>query len=284
MTSDCHIHIILDGIDYKQAVSIHQDSIKEDIVRKRLAQYREQGITFLRDGGDAHMVSLLAKKLAPEYGIDYRTPVFAIYKKGTYGEKFGFSYSNLSEYRALIKQIKQLGGDFIKLMISGIMDFQQAGRITGEPLPGEEIKSLIEIAKEASFAVMAHANGRAAILPALEASVDSIEHGYYMDEECLQALSKSQTVWVPTLAPVANLVGSGRFLDQTLLNILNLQKKNIQIAEKNASFLGIGSDAGSYLVPHETAKRREFTLLEEVLKTPKETLTRGTQRIQVLFR
>lgn len=42
--------------------------------------YQTQGIHFVRDGGDALGVSRRAKELAPEYGIDYRTPIFAIHK------------------------------------------------------------------------------------------------------------------------------------------------------------------------------------------------------------
>ena len=46
---------------------------------------KKQRVSFVRDGGDPYGVAELAAKLAPEYGIDYRTPIFAIHKNGHYG-------------------------------------------------------------------------------------------------------------------------------------------------------------------------------------------------------
>lgn len=55
---------------------------------------------------------------------------------------------------------------------------------------------MIHIAHEEGFAVMAHVNGAGAVKDAVEAGVDSVEHGNFMDEACLQALAESGTVWV----------------------------------------------------------------------------------------
>ncbi len=41
---------------------------------------------------------LLAARLAPEYGIDYRTPVFAIHKNGHYGSIVGRGFDDLKEF------------------------------------------------------------------------------------------------------------------------------------------------------------------------------------------
>ena len=38
------------------------------------------------------------------------------------------------EYRALVDEVKRENGDFIKIMISGLMDFDHYGVITSEPL------------------------------------------------------------------------------------------------------------------------------------------------------
>ena len=47
-----------------------------------LPAYQKRGITFVRDGGDGLGVSRRAKEVAPEYGIDYKTTVFARKKEG----------------------------------------------------------------------------------------------------------------------------------------------------------------------------------------------------------
>lgn len=79
------------------------------------AEYRKRGITFVRDGGDALHVSEYASKIAPQYGIDYRSPMFAIHRKGHYGRIVGCAWEDLEEYRDLVKKVKDLGGDFIKI-------------------------------------------------------------------------------------------------------------------------------------------------------------------------
>ena len=41
---------------------------------------------------------MLAAKLAPEYGIDYRTPIFAIHKNGHYGSIVGRGFADIKEF------------------------------------------------------------------------------------------------------------------------------------------------------------------------------------------
>lgn len=53
------------------------NSPDEALIRACLKRYQGLDVRFVRDGGDNLGVSALAKKIAPEYGIDYRTPVFA---------------------------------------------------------------------------------------------------------------------------------------------------------------------------------------------------------------
>ena len=86
---ECHAHIFMDGKNYKKAVERHKNGVDESVIRSHFACYQTQGIHFVRDGGDALGVSRRAKELAPEYGIDYRTPIFAIHKNGHYGKIVG---------------------------------------------------------------------------------------------------------------------------------------------------------------------------------------------------
>ncbi len=74
------------------------------------------------------------KRLAPEYGIDYRTPVFAIHKRHHYGGIVGLPFDTWTEYEALVLRAKEEGADFIKIMVSGILDFAHAGILTEDGL------------------------------------------------------------------------------------------------------------------------------------------------------
>ena len=273
MCGECHAHMIMDGVNYKAAVALHRDGVCEAAVRRHLAKCRDAGVFFVRDGGDAKEVSKLAKKLAPEYGIDYRTPIFAIHKRGHYGGIVGHPFDDWAQYRALVARAKEEGADFIKIMISGIMDFSASGVLTEEGLEPEEIREMIRIAHGEGMAVMAHGNGDRPAAAALEAGVDSLEHGNYLSRDTLDLLTESSAVWVPTLAPAGNLLGCGRFPEEEVQKILKRQMECVSYAFKKGARLGLGSDAGAYRVPHGQGLLDEYGyMLEAVGRDQEESL------------
>ncbi len=282
MLYECHAHIALDGADFRRALARHTSAPDETWVRARLEEYRAAGAGYVRDGGDNLGVSLLAVRLAPEYGITYRSPAFAIHKKGRYGGFLGREWSDMGEYRALVAEVRRLGGDFIKLMLSGIMDFSEYGKMSCEPLEAEEIRELIGIAHGEGFAVMAHCNGADAVKAAVEAGVDSIEHGYYLDEQAISDLAASDTVWVPTFAPVANLVGSGKFPDAVLKKIVEQHALDVKRAEYTGGLLAPGSDGGAFAVPQGQGIRDEYAYLETMVS--QQALEEGAMLLENIFK
>lgn len=275
---DCHMHMVLDGIDWKSALRRHSENVDIAFVRRVLSVYRDKGFTYLRDGGDRWGAGKAARALAPEYGITYRTPLSPLCKKGHYGSFIGTTYASMPEYAALVRQAKAQGADFIKIMISGLMDFDRFGVLTEEGLPPEEIRQLIHIAHEEGMAVMAHANGAATVTAAADAGVDSVEHGAYLNEEALHAMTQAGTVWVPTLSTVGNLRGRGRFSETAVAAILESALTNVRLFGSMGGLVAPGSDAGAWAVPHGC--RSEYSLLTEALGKDAETiLAAGTTAI-----
>ena len=250
MKADCHMHMVLDGIDWKAAIARHSVKPNEDVIRNTLARYKDLGYTYLRDGGDRWGVGAKARELASEYGITYRTPLAPICHRGHYGEFIGISYENLKEYADLVAKTRKSGGDFIKIMISGLMDFDRYGVLTQPGLDPKEIKELIRIAHNEGMAVMAHANGADTVLAAAKAGVDSVEHGAYLNNEALAAMAEMGTVWVPTLSTVGNLKGKGRFPDRETAKILESALQNVGAFREMGGIIATGTDAGAWAVPH----------------------------------
>jgi len=265
MFGDCHIHMILDGVYYRSAIDHQKTGPDEALIRSRLQDYVNCGISYLRDGGDAWGVGLRASQLAGEYGITYRTPVSNLCRKGHYGCFLGWGYENLTEYRTLVSRVKSMGGHFIKIMVSGIMDFDVFGGITDTACSYELCRDLISIAHDEGFSVMAHANGVEAVSNALKAGVDSIEHGAYLNEEVLCQLKETGAVWVPTIAPIANLRGLGRFPDAVLEPLTELHQQNVAYAGKIGAKIALGTDAGAYAVYHASSAEQEYALLRQCL-------------------
>ena len=282
MRYDCHMHMLLDGVYWRGAIDRHRGAVDIAFIQKCLEQYQKLGFVYLRDGGDRWGVGAKARELAPQYGITYRTPLAPLCKKGHYGAFIGKTYENFREYADLVRRQKAEGADFIKIMISGLMDFDRYGVLSEEGLPPDEIKELIHIAHEEGFAVMAHANGARTMEAAAAAGVDSIEHGAYADCDALAAMAESGTVWVPTLSTVGNLRGKGRFDEIAVQKILASALENVSEFAAMGGHLAPGTDAGAWEVPHGSLT--EYELLTEALGARTDTvLAQGIRIIQQKF-
>lgn len=279
MRADCHIHMILDGADWRSAIRRHSAAPDEAWIRSILKTYQDLGFTYLRDGGDRWGAGKLARKLAPEYGIRYRTPLANLCKLGHYGGFIGKTYANCKEYALLVRQARAEGADFIKIMISGLMDFDRFGVLTEEGFPAEEIRELVHIAHEEGFAVMAHANGARTVEAAAAAGVDSVEHGAYLDADALHAMQENGTVWVPTLSTIGNLRRKGRFREEAVEAILESALINVEAFAAMGGLLAVGTDAGAWAVPHGSLT--EYELLLPVC--PESTLEAGFETIKRKF-
>ena len=282
MRADCHMHMILDGTDWRAAIGRHSECPDDAFIRRVLGTYRELGFDYLRDGGDRWGAGKRARELAPEYSITYRTPLAPLCKKGHYGAFIGKTYADFREYADLVRQTRREGGDFIKIMISGLMDFNHFGVLTEEGLTRQEIRELIHIAHEEGFSVMAHANGARVVEAAAESHVDSVDHGAYLDADALAAMAEAGTVWVPTLSTIGNLRGKGRFDEEAVCKILESAMTNVAAFGKMGGLIAAGTDAGAWAVPHGSLT--EFELLEQALGSGAEDiLRRGYEKIRERF-
>ena len=287
MFGECHGHIFMNGSNYIQARDQYRNGPVEADIRSKLSAYQNAGVTCFRDGGDRYGASLLARALAPGSGIDYRTPGFALHHKGHYGGIVGFAFETMEEYRHLVDRVKEAGGDFIKVMFSGIIDFSGAGNVTEEPLSSDEIREMVHIAHEEGFSVMAHVNGARAVYDAIEAGTDSIEHGYFMDEECLAALAGSGSIWVPTISTVHNPLLSDRFPEKVMRRLDEDQAERIGKAWNMGCRIALGSDAGAFMVPHPDGIKTEYERICRIVGEGPETdrrLCAAEEEIRSRFR
>ena len=256
--ADCHIHMVFDGVDWKKAIDRHRAAPDRELICARLKAYAEAGFTYLRDGGDKWGVGAAAREMAPEWGITYRTPLAPLVLAGHYGGFIGEKYQDLREYAALVKKRREQGADFIKIMISGIMDFDRFGVLSEPGLDPELIRELVHIAHAEGFSVMAHANGARTAEAAAMAGIDSVEHGAYLDNDALCAMKENGTVWVPTLSTIGNLRGKGRFCEDAVQKILESALENVSAFSAMGGLIALGSDAGAWAVPHGSLSELEL--------------------------
>jgi imidazolonepropionase-like amidohydrolase len=272
-----------DGVSYAEAAARHSRAPDETAVRAALCALKEHGVGFFRDGGDKFGVSLFAKTLAPEYGVDYRTPGFIIHRAGYYGELYGRAYRDIREARELIFEAKREKADFIKIAVSGMLDFASGGLVMGEAIGKDEIRELTKAARGEGLCVMAHCNGAENVKNALEAGVTSLEHGFLTDREGADMLAGTGAVWVPTIAPVANLLkpgASGNFSASVLREILSGHQETLAYARGRGVLIASGSDCGARGVAHGTGTDDEIRYLARLGIDP----SPANARVSELFR
>lgn len=267
---ECHGHLMMDGANYTSGRARHEAGVDRAVVEADLAALAAAGVTYFRDGGDPLGVSLAGRALAPAYGIEYASPAFAIHKKGLYGGIVGREYTDLRDYRQRIREVRAAGGDFVKIMASGIITFKAYGQLSCDSLPRSEIRELIHIAHGEGFAVMTHVNGPEAIRAVAEAGGETVEHGYFMDRAALDAMGEHGTVWVPTLAAVEAFIHrDGAY---TAGETLRRQRETLALAAELGIPVASGSDSGAVGVPHGLGTVREYELLAACGLTPEALL------------
>ena len=99
---------------------------------------------------------------------------------------------------AVREQIKN-GVDHIKLNLSGGVMGPFWDRHTHTFLLEEELAATFAMCSQRDFKVMAHATNPDAVRTALRLGAHSVEHGYIMDEECMQMFVEQDSWYVPTL-------------------------------------------------------------------------------------
>jgi imidazolonepropionase-like amidohydrolase len=101
--------------------------------------------------------------------------------------------------KAIREQIKN-GVDHIKLNLSGGIMGPAWDRHWHSFLLQDELEAAFAICRQREFKVMAHATNPDAVKNALKLGAHSIEHGYIMDDECIELFLKTGAWYVPTLA------------------------------------------------------------------------------------
>ena len=188
-------------------------------------------------------------------------------------------------YKAVRHRYKE-GADLIKITATGgVLSNAKNGQNPQMTL--EEIKSVVDAARDYGFKVAAHAHGSEGIIRAVKAGVDSIEHGTLMDEEGMTLMRKEGTYYVPTLLAGAWVAEKALIEDYYPTFV---QKKALEIGPQLISTfskayqagvkIAFGTDTG--VTPHgDNAK--EFKLMVEAGMTEKEAILSATFHASILL-
>ncbi len=240
---DTHVHLSLGGDPYDNA-----------------CRHLAAGVAVVRDAGDRD-ASLDGVNLPSALTVVRTGP--AIFKKGSYGAFLGDNRD-----LTLAEKISGTPSSFVKLILTGMVSFDVYGEVGRQQWSLTELQEIVLMAADVGKKVMVHVNSDKACREAVEAGVHSLEHGYFIAPETLEMMAEKGIYWAPTVAAMANqsLDPDDRFSAAQLAIIERNYKRHMEMiryAHENGVKLTIGTDSGSYNVPHGRSFIREMEIFAE---------------------
>jgi imidazolonepropionase-like amidohydrolase len=112
--------------------------------------------------------------------------------------------NGVDDARQAVRQRYKDGSDVIKITATGgVLSYAKSG--DAPQFTVDEVRAVVDTAKDYGYAVAAHAHGKEGMRRAIEGGVTSIEHGTFMDDEIIALMKKHGTWYVPTIT-------AGRFV------------------------------------------------------------------------
>lgn len=280
-----HVHLANDGAA-DLAAQIRDDSVPIASMRAaRNARFTlESGITTVRDCGAANGVIVeLAKAIESGLvvGPRVRAAGRVITMTGGHGHFMGREADGVDGVRRAVRQEIKDGAHFIKAMATGGV-LTPGVSPTQTALLAEELNAIVQEAHNAGKRVATHAIGRQGIENALRAGVDSIEHGFYLDDDLFEIALAQGTFLVPTLLAVDGIVTEGPgggspgwMIDKALLEAARSQTM-FKAAVDAGMKIAAGTDAGTPFNRHDDLVR-ELALMVTIGISPMQAIVSATR-------
>ena len=300
---DCHVHSTYRARDVKQHL-LNTPSYNilrsTQIIEETLAC----GITSAREmsGADAGFRAAINEQLIP--GPRLQISILMISQTGGHGDywvpagmhipKRAWLHSPVAdgpeEIRKLVRHVLMAGADFVKVCTSGgitsVTDSWDEPQYTVE-----EICVAVEEAANKRKTVAVHAEGTSGIKRALEAKVHSIEHGWFIDEECVDRMIDQGTWWVPTIALVplsvehrktnaqwsTQQLGDEAKKDNEILSLFEKQRSLWRDAVRRGVKVAMGSDQSHRLMTGNNLVELEY-MVDWLGISPMEAIVCATGR------
>ena len=179
--------------------------------------------------------------------------------------------------RAVREQISA-GADVIKFTATGGVLSNVAGGLNQQMMP-DEMRAVVETARTFGRRVAAHAHGVDGVNAALEAGVDSIEHGTFTNDRTFELYRRTGAYYVPTLlAPAAALADGARGALTTAQydkarEAAGSARESLRRAVRENVNIAFGTDSG---VSRHGDNAQEFALMVDAGMTPMAAIRAAT--------
>lgn len=276
---NCHTHICMSA-NPKDPRPTSDAQIAIQAI-KACKEFVQSGVTFIRDVGGSNYVDIdirdAAKKgdfVAPEMVVSGK----CICMTGGHGWSMGREADGVDDCRKAAREQLRAGADCIKVMATGGV-FTKGVEPGSQQLNEDELRAAIEEGHKAGAKSCTHAQGMSGIKAALRAGIDSIEHGFYMDDWCFEWMKEHGTTFVPTLTAVYytkfSEAGIPEFARKKVDAAYEGHLNTFRGAYKAGVSIALGTDAGTpNNYPNQTGF--EMVLMEKAGMTKWDAIKAGT--------
>ena len=106
--------------------------------------------------------------------------------------------NSVEDARQAVRQRYKDGSDVIKITATGgVLSYAKSG--DAPQFTVDEVKAIVDTAKDYGYRVAAHAHGEEGMYRAVAGGVTSIEHGTYMSDRVMKLMKEKGTWYVPTI-------------------------------------------------------------------------------------
>ena len=180
-----------------------------------------------------------------------------------------------AEIRAVVRENARVGADLIKVFQTGFGRATHLGTDACYDLG--ELKTLVEESHAQGKLVACHAVGGPGLRTAVEARVDSIEHGCYLDidHDLLRMMADNDITLVPTLTVFAHHSTEGNPVAQ--VEAREFREHHIETVQQAMRYgvrVVAGTDAGGWFHGNNSV---ELDMLVDAGMTPMQAIVAGTR-------
>lgn len=251
---NCHTHITMEPSvgDGGTTANVVASTVR---AVKNLHTFLKSGVTYIRECGSTYDIDITLSKLVADGTIDHAPEILPSGRPysmtGGHGDfpNFGHLVDSPDEMRKAVRRGQKKGAKAIKVMATG--GVMTKNDFMDDPqLSTAEISAAVEEAHHKGNIVAAHAEGNPGILNAIKAKVDSIEHGFYVNDEEIDLMLSQGTFLTPTIVAdwAIPKYGTGILPDWEIkkaADALDDLRHNIAHAYKRGVAITLGTDAGT---------------------------------------
>jgi imidazolonepropionase-like amidohydrolase len=288
---DCHVHLCF-GAEPNPGEAVQRLGPGEITLRalENAQRTLAGGITAVRDCGGQNYLEFAVRdacNAGRQRGPTIRAAGRMICMTGGHGNRFGRIADGVDEVIKAVREQVHAGSDLIKIMATG-------GVMTPGVNPedahysAEEMAAGIAEGHRFHKSCASHAQGTEGILNAVRGGIDSIEHGFFMSEHCVEEMVQRGTFLVPTLAALGNILGPSKqqvpdYVVEKAERTTEAHRRSVMLFHSAGGRIAMGTDAGTPF-NHHGGNAEELRYMVETGLTPMQAIVAATGNAADLMR